>query len=335
MSSGSVNWREVFQYGISPGPGQGEGYWVFAPFLDGEIELFQLSVLSIGDALRNLRTTVVTPDGARNFALRPTAGQTVASDHRVIGSADRFRLEVGPYLVLSSDAADRTYRIQTVDPENDIRTDLVVRPASKHLWPIKGSHYFTTLDSVLEGTIVVKGKAHAVSTLCAFEHSTWSVPTDGKPPTSGMPPFWHYEYIQWTDGKRPFGSFLWHILGAAGERNEDSGFLTAYPDNGALNYDAYEIVYQDIADRDGQALPQSWQVRATRGDESLSYKATVRTLTSSTFKAGLGFSDVLLDCEGEYRGPGGVVPLRGRGRTEYIASAYNPAKTLAAALTPV
>ena len=96
-----------------------------------------------------------------------------------------------------------------------------------------------------------------MSTLCAFEHSSWPVAPPGAPRLpNAMPPFWHYEYIQWSGADQPFGTFLWHSLGNAGEKVQASEFHASSPAHtGVSMYDTYEIVYKDIDDHDGRALP--------------------------------------------------------------------------------
>ena len=82
-----------------------------------------------------------------------------------------------------------------------------------------------------------------------------------------MPPFWHYEYIQWSGGDAPFGSFLWHSLGNGGEKVQASEFHTSSPSREVSMYDTYDIVYKDIEDHDGRPLPargKSPRRRATR-----------------------------------------------------------------------
>ena len=318
MSKARTDWRDVFQYDAAKQGAEGEGYWIFAPFLEGEVELFQLSCLLFAGGLRELRTTVVTPDGACNFTLPRDASE---ADKKIIYGADQFQLGFGPNVTLSSEAPDRAYRIQTWDPKNEVRTDLEIRPATKLLWTIPGSHYITTLDSVLEGTITIKGADHKVSTLCAFEHSSWGKPSLG---VNKMPPFWHYEYIQWNDGQKPFGSFLWNILNDADEQLQSAGFHTAYPGRGDVaSYDSYEVTYKNVEECGGVAMPQAWEVKATRGSESFHYRVKVRTVLHAAHGM---FCDVLFDAHGIYHGPNGDIPIHGRGRTEYICSSYNPAK---------
>ncbi len=323
MHGNGADWPDVFRYDAPKRDTDGEGYWIFAPIIVGEIELFQLSVVSLGERLRELRFTVATADSVHDFRLHPEPGAKVVTSQQVVWSTERFHIAAAPYFDFSSDSPDRSYRIQTLDPETGTAADLVVRPAARHHWQIAGSNYLTTLDSILEGTITIGGKAHAVSTVCAFEHSTWAVPADS-PPDGAMPPFWHYEYVHWSDGERQFGGFLWHILNSAGERRPPSGVITAYPGDSVAEFDSYEIVYKDIADHQGLQLPRCWEVTATKGAESFTYRAEVRRIIASTNRKGYGFSDFLLDCQGRYSGPGGDVVLNGRGRTEYIAKSHNP-----------
>lgn len=322
--SGTVrDWRGVFGYDAPKRDTDGEGYWIFAPMIAGDIELFQLSVVSLGERLRELRFTVATAEDLHDFRLHPAPGDMVVTHQHVSWSTERFHIAAAPYFDFSSDAPDTTYRIQTHDPESGTAVDLVVRPAAGYDWQIAGSHYLTTLDAVLEGTITLRGKPYAISTVCAFEHSTWSVAAKSAP-DGGMPPFWHYEYVDWSDDERQFGSFLWHILEATGKRRPPSGVLSAYPGDSVAMFDSYELVYKDIAEHQGLQLPGGWEVSATRGDERLTYRATVRRIISSSNRKGYGFSDFLFDCEGRYSGPGGEKVLKGRGRTEYIAKSHNP-----------
>ena len=323
MHGNGADWPGVFRYDAPKHDTDGEGYWIFAPIIGGEIELFQLSFVSLGERLRELRFTVTTADGVHDFKLHPEPGNKVVTSQQVIWSSERFRIAAAPYFDFSSASPDHSYRIKTLDPGTGMAADLVVRPAARHHWQIVGSNYLTTLNSILEGTITIGGKSHTVSTVCAFEHSTWIVPANS-PPDGAMPPFWHYEYVHWNDGKRQFGSFLWHILNSAGVRSPPSGVITAYPGDSVAEFNSYEIAYKDIADHQGLQLPRSWEVIAKKGEESLTYRAEVHRIIASTNRKGYGFSDFLLDCQGRYSGPGGDVVLNGRGRTEYIAKSHNP-----------
>lgn len=321
MSKVNTDWRKVYQYSGSKAGKEGEGYWLFAPFLKGEIELFQASFLLNASGLMSVSSSVATSTGSRKLSIQ---GDPDAADLKIAYANDAFRLDVGRYLTFSSEAPDR-YRIQTWDPENLVRADVEIRPASKLLWTIPGSHYFTTLDSVLEGSIKIAGRLHEVKTLCAFEHSCWGIPGLGE---ARFPPFWQYEYVQWAGAEKPFGTFLWNILDAADNQLQSSGFHKAYPANDVTGCDRYSVAFKDVEDYQGKPLPRTWDVKSSNGDESFNYTAKVRTVLHSLegmFTDVLLFTDVLIDCEGIYRGPEGETPLRGRGRTEYICKSYNPA----------
>jgi len=326
MSAATQDWRSVFQYATDDLAATGDGYWLFAPMVGTELELFQASVMVVGDSVQSFATTVVTPDAVRRHEVQTPRGQAPDPGEQVVRHPERFCLEAGSHFTLSSDDPERSYRVQTTDAVNGVRADLQIRPATPLFWDVVGSDYRTTLDSVAEGTITIDGTAHAVSTPCAFEHSSWTVPSPGTPrPAGAMPPFWHYEYIQWTGGDAPFGSFLWHSLGNDGEKVQASEFHTSSPARDLSMYDTYDIVYKDIDDHDGRPLPGAWEVTATKGDENFAYRANVRRVMSSPANGAPGLSDFVLDCEGVHRGPDGETQLRGRGRTEYIVISHNPA----------
>ena len=258
MTDQTPDWPSIFQYATDDLSTSGDGYWLFAPMLTGEIELFQVSTMVVGEMVEEFATTVVTPAGVRRHATHGMRGETPTPDQRAVRHADRFLLEAGPLLTISSDAPDREYRVQTNDPVNGVSADLRVTPATFLHWDIERSNYRTTLDSHLEGTITIDGTAHEVSTLCAFEHSSWPVAAPGAPPLpKAMPPFWHYEYIQWSGADEPFGTFLWHSLGNEGEKVQASEFHASSPAHtNASMFDSYEIVYKDIDDHDGRMLPR-------------------------------------------------------------------------------
>ena len=48
MPEHSVDWDAVYRYG-PPGTGQTDGYWVFAPVHDGDVELFQMGTILAGE----------------------------------------------------------------------------------------------------------------------------------------------------------------------------------------------------------------------------------------------------------------------------------------------
>lgn len=229
-------------------------------------------------------------------------------------------------LTLTSDDPDRVFRIQARDDEQRLAADLVVRPATPVVWDVGGSAFYgTTLDSTLEGTITIDGETTSVSTLCAFEHMR-AAESEGKPTEGGWPAFWHYEYVQWADGGAgaPNGSILWHRTDEHDVLDATAGLHVSDGEGGAIVYDSYELDYKDVEDHDGRPLPGSWEVRATRGDETFTYRANVRQIVTSPPSGAPGLSELLLDCEGVHQGPAGATTLRGRGRAEFLVVSYNP-----------
>ena len=85
MSGKGADWPGVFGYQAPKRDTDGEGYWIFAPALSGEIELFQLSIVTLGSHFRELRFTATTADGVHDFRLHPKDGEKVAK------AADRNR----------------------------------------------------------------------------------------------------------------------------------------------------------------------------------------------------------------------------------------------------
>ena len=139
------DWDAVYQYGASE-TGQTDGYWLFAPVCDGEVELFQLGTILAGDRAVSFSTAVVTSSaGVRHLRLPRN------SDAEVVRDDDEFRVGLEQVFTLTRDAPNRAFRVQTTDPENDVRADLVVRPASAHAWPVKGYEYTTTHESDRRG----------------------------------------------------------------------------------------------------------------------------------------------------------------------------------------
>ena len=123
-----------------------------------------------------------------------------------------------------------------------------------------------------------------------------------------MPPFWHYEYVVWSGGRHPFGSLVWNMLDGDNGQVDAASFTTSHPAHQDTTYDSYELMYGEVREFEGQRVPWAWEVSATKGDESLRYRASVRQPLAMDPR-GAGFlADFLLDCEGTYHGPDGETP---------------------------
>ena len=317
MVEGSPGWEDVYRY-APQGVEQTDGYWVFAPMLDGEVELFQLGTLLNGDTTTSFATAIVTSTGgAQHLRLPRNSGE------KVVRHDDTFRIEIEQRLALSSDAPFEQFRVQTTDAQHGVAADVVIRPFSSHSWPVNGYRYTTTHDSILEGTITIDGTQHAVSTICAFEHAVYKPPAqDGEP--VAMPQFWHYEYDAWAAAPKPYGSLVWHMLNRGDEKTGASSFTTSHPTNRDTTFDSYELDYGETKEFEGERLPWEWTVSATKDDQSWSYRVRVRQPLALDPR-GKGFlADVLIDCEGTHRGPEGETSIAGRGRTEFLVISYNP-----------
>lgn len=313
---GDGSWDDVYRYAPEGVP-QTDGYWVFAPMLDGEVELFQLGTMLTGNDLTSFATAVVTSSrGVHHLRLPRNGGE------RVIRHDDAFRIEIERYFALTGNSLEE-FRVQTTDPENGVSADVRIRPVSGHAWPMRGYRYTTTHQSILEGTITIDGTPHVVSTICAFEHAVHRpTATDGEPVV--MPPFWHYEYVAWARAPQPFGSLVWHMVDHDGAQVEPSSFTTAHPMEQDTTFDSYELDYREVEEFEGERVPWAWTVSATKGDRNWRYHARVRQPLALDPR-GTGFlADVLIDCDGTYRGPEGKTELRGRGRAEFLAISHNP-----------
>jgi hypothetical protein len=319
MPEHSADWDAVYRYGPS-GTGQTDGYWVFAPVHDGDVELFQMGTILAGETAVSFATAVVTASGDVRHLRLPRN-----SDEEVVRHDGAFRIEVGKYFALSSDAPHEVFRVETSDPEHGVSADLEIRPASGHPWPVAGYRYETTHDSIVEGTITIDGTPHAVSTRAAFEHAVYLPPSDTSERVE-MPPFWHYEYVVWEGAGTPFGSLVWNMLDGDDRQVGASSFTTSHPSGRDLTYDAYELTYHEVREFEGRPVPWGWEVSATKGDERFHYRASVRRPLALDARGGGFLADFLLDCEGEYTGPDGETLIRGRGRTENLVISHNPAE---------
>ncbi len=319
MPEHAEDWDAVYRYGPA-GSGRTDGYWVFAPAHDGDIELFQMGTILAGESATSFATAVVTSAGEVRHLRLPRNSSEAVGRHE-----GAFRIELGKYFTLTSDAPHETFRIETEDPEHGVSADLEIRPVSSHPWPVAGYQYATTHDSIIDGTITIDGTPHRLSTRCAFEHAVYLPPSDTSERVE-MPPFWHYEYVVWDGTAEPFGSLVWHMLDPDDTQVGASSFTTSHPAGRDITYDAYELVYDEVREFDGRPVPWAWDVSATRGDEHFRYRARVRRPVALDPR-GRGFlADFLLDCEGEHRGPTGATVLRGRGRTENLVIRHNPAE---------
>ena len=109
MSAGTQDWRSFFQYATDDQAASGEGYWLFAPMVGTEIELFQASVMVVGDSVQSFATTVVTPEAVRRHEVQTPRGQAHEPDEQVVRDQDRFCLEAGSHFILSSEDPERSY----------------------------------------------------------------------------------------------------------------------------------------------------------------------------------------------------------------------------------
>ena len=204
---------------------------------------------------------------------------------------ERFCLEAGSHLTLSSDDPERVYRVQTTDAVNGVRADLQVTPATPLFWDVVGSDYRTTLDSIVEGTITIDGTAHAVSTPCAFEHSSWTVPSPGTPhrparcrrsgttSTSSGPAATHRSGP--SSGTR------------SATRREGPGLGVPHLEPVARPVDVRRLRHRLQGHRRPRRSPASRRVEvtATKGDETFAYRANVRPVMSSPAGGAPGLSD--------------------------------------------
>ena len=74
MPDQTADWPSIFQYATEDLSTSGDGYWLFAPMLAGEIELFQVSAMIVGEMVEAFAITVVTPDGVRCHETYGTRG---------------------------------------------------------------------------------------------------------------------------------------------------------------------------------------------------------------------------------------------------------------------
>ena len=169
MTDSTTSCRDFYQYATPEPTDKLDGYWLFATPLDGEIELFQVGTMVVGDQVRHTVAAVVTPDGVR---YERRGSDTCVRD------GDRFRIQVGPLLTVTSDDG-RSFRIQTPRQQNGVAADLEVRPRTPHEWDMGGAFYGTALESDIEGTISIDDVAHRISTTGAFEHAaSWRSTND-------------------------------------------------------------------------------------------------------------------------------------------------------------
>ena len=261
MDASAHDWQGFFQYHTDDSDRKVDGYWLFAPMLSGDIELFRIGVMVKGTQVQRCGASIVKAGEVRLFA---------PGEPQITRGGDGFRFQVGS-LTLTSDDPDRVFRIQARDDEQRLAADLVVRPATPVVWDVGGSAFYgTTLDSTLEGTITIDGETTSVSTLCAFEHMR-AAESEGKPTEGGWPAFWHYEYVQWADGGAgaPNGSILWHRTDEHDVLDATAGLHVSDGEGGAIAYDSYELDYKDVEDHDGRPLPGSWEVPRDTGGRDL------------------------------------------------------------------